>query len=198
MSVESPYWDYIISNRSTELFLNLVRGKPVIEGLENVPKKGPLIVGVNHVSILDPMLTAVALYRVRFPYFMGKEELFRIPILGKLFYRIGAIPLDRGRGDVSAIRRALTVLNENGCMVLFPEGTRSKTGRPGRPKSGIGLLARESGAPVLPARVFNTSPIWGDEPTRIRFGLPMKHPGETTRLADKHFAEAIMDEVFKL
>ena len=83
-------------------------------------------------------------------------------------------------------------------MVLFPEGTRSKTGRPGRPKSGIGLLARESGAPVVPARIWNTTPFFSTKTLRIKFGEPMRHEVGASRSDDKAFAEKVMEEIFKL
>lgn len=176
----------------------MLRGAVEFEGLENVPRTGRLIIGVNHVSMLDPLLAAVAVYRVRYPRFVGKEELFRVPLLGRSLGHLGAIPLNRGRADVGAIRKALEVLDGEGCMVLFPEGTRARPGKPGRPKSGIGLLARESRAPVLPARVFDTVPFFSRRPLRIRFGEPICYTGGGGRSDDMRFAGKVMEQIFYL
>jgi 1-acyl-sn-glycerol-3-phosphate acyltransferase len=175
----------------------LLRGM-VVECADNIPAQGPVLVAANHVSWIDPPLLSMAIYSVRFPQFMAKEELFRVPLLGAFLNGICCIPLDRARGDVGAIRRALEALAAGGLVAVFPEGTRSKDGRPGRPKAGVGLLARTSGAPVVPARVWNTGRLWGGGPLRVRFGKPMRFSGGEDRASCQAFAESVMDEVFKL
>ncbi len=170
------------------------------EGLERLPASGPLIVAVNHVSVIDPPLIGIAVSQVRAPRFVGKEELFRFPPSGWLLRRIGVIPLDRSRGDVRAVREALEVLQGGGCMVLFPEGTRSRTGRPGKPKPGVGLMARQAGASVVPARVVNTRSWFGTGPFTVRFGEPMAPPppAEDARSADRAYAETVMAAILAL
>ncbi|MEK7745636.1 MAG: lysophospholipid acyltransferase family protein [Elusimicrobiota bacterium] len=169
-----------------------------IRGAENIPPEGKLIVAVNHVSIIDPPLAAVALHRTRCARFLGKEELFRIPVLNAWMRACGVIPLDRSRGDVAALREALGVLRGGGCMVIFPEGTRSRTGRPGRPRAGVGLLARESGAPVLPARVERTGTFLSGGPLGIRFGKPLAFSGGAGKRDCQDFAEQVMGEILRL
>ena len=83
-------------------------------------------------------------------------------------------------------------------MVLFPEGTRSRTGRPGRPKAGVAFLARDSAAPVVPARVFNTESVLGRGPFRIRFGPALRFTGGAERESGQRFAELVMEAILKL
>ncbi|MBI5595215.1 MAG: 1-acyl-sn-glycerol-3-phosphate acyltransferase [Elusimicrobia bacterium] len=171
----------------------------VWEGLENIPPTGPLIVAANHVSMIDPPLVGLAVSRVRLPNFVGKAELFSFPPAGLVFRRIGVIPLDRSRGDVKAVRGALSVLQSGGCMVLFPEGTRSRTGAPGRPKPGVAMLAREARARVLPARVFRTESLFGPGPFTVRFSTTMEPPSGTGgRSEDRAYAESVMENILKI
>lgn len=173
-----------------------------LEGLENLPASGPVIVAGNHVSLIEGPLVGYAVGRKRLPSFIVKEELFRFPPLAWTLRELGGIPLDRGgRGDVKALRSALTVLERGGCMVVFPEGTRSRDGKPLKPKAGVGLLARQSGAPVVPVRARNTmSAFSGERPYRLTFGAPLYAPKDPAdpREADRAFAEAVMARIFTL
>lgn len=175
-------------------------GRARVLGAERIPGAGPLIVAVNHVSWLDPVLAAHAVDKVREPFFLGKAELFHSPLLRRLLSGLHTIPLDRSRGDVGALRRAEALLRGGGCLILFPEGTRSRSGLPGRPRPGVAFLAERTGATVLPARVFRTRG-WRGGRLGIRFGAPMRFApagGATGREAYRRFAAAVMDEVFKL
>lgn len=147
--------------------------------------------------------TAVSL--VRRPRYVGKRELFSIPGFSWLLKQIGVIPLDRGQGggDILAIRSAMQVITEGGCLILFPEGTRSKTGKPGRPKQGVSFLAHQTGAQVLPARIWNTREILKFKPLRIKFGVPRSFDvslleGRSPKEAYQMFAERVMEDVFSI
>ncbi len=171
-----------------------------VSGLERVPREGPLLVTGNHVSNLDPVLLSIALDGARTPRELGKVELFRVPVLGFFLRRYaGGIPLDRKRGDVGAMRAAEEVLRAGWSLMLFPEGTRSKTGAPLRPKPGVGYLAGRTGALVLPARLINTARFpWG-RPLEVRFGEPLRFEGDPKDRAQcQAFAEAVMKAVFSL
>ena len=192
-----PPWFYRMVHSTAGAVLACLRGME-ISGLENVPCRGRVIVACNHVSVVDPPFVGVALGQARYPRFLAKEELFRIPLVGAFFRGCGCIPLDRGRGDVGAIREALSVLEGEGCLGVFPEGTRARHGRPLRPKAGVGLLARETGASVVPARVRDTETLFRRGPLRIRFGAPLRFAGGEGRGDCQAFAEKVMEAVWKL
>ena len=123
-----------------------------VEGLENVPLEGPVIVACNHVSYWDPVLIGCALPRQVF--FMAKDDLFEKPVLGFLIKKLGAFPVKRKQGDVSAIRKSLQILKENKVLGIFPEGTRSKSGAIQEALAGVVLIMEKSKAPILPLKVY--------------------------------------------
>jgi 1-acyl-sn-glycerol-3-phosphate acyltransferase len=135
-----------------------------IQGLENMPDEGPVILAINHISLWDPLVAASSLPRK--VSFMAKEELFSIPVLGKIFSKLGAFPVKRGRGDMNAIRQSLTILKEGGVLGLFPEGTRSKNGKIQKGLPGMVLLMEKSKASVVPIKMFGTRHLltkgWGN------------------------------------
>ena len=169
-----------------------------VSGLEHVPARGRVIVACNHVSVIDPPLAGLAIGWTRFPRFLAKEELFRPAPLGALFRGFGCIPLNRVRGDVGAIRSAIEVLEREGCLIVFPEGTRARKGRILRPKPGVGLLAHRTGAPVVLARVRDTETFFKRGPLRIRFGAPLRFEGAEGREEFQRFADRVMEEIGKL
>lgn len=170
-----------------------------VSGSEHIPRTGPLIVAGNHVSLADGPLVAVAVSPFRYMRFLGKAELFEIPLLGWYLRNTGSIPLDRQRGDVPAMRAALEILRRGGCLALFPEGTRSKTGSPGRPKGGVGFLAGQAGATVVPAHVINTGAFPWARPLEVRFGPGLKFVGDASAREEcLAFAERVMERVFAL
>lgn len=170
-----------------------------VTGLENVPRTGAAIVACNHVSLVDGLALALAATPARALRFLGKAELFRVPVLGWYLRSVGMLPLDRGKGDVAAMRAALGILKGGGCLGLFPEGTRSKTGSPGRPKPGISFLAGQAAAPVVPARVVNTEKFPRLLPIEVRFGPSLRFEGDPRdRARCQAFAEAVMRRIAAL
>ncbi len=137
---------------------------------ENIPnRKGGYIIACNHLKMLDPPVIA-ACVRGRFS-FMAKEELFhKNPFVTFIITKCGAFPVTRGSGDNAPIEKAVEVLDQNRIFVIFPEGTRSKDGRVGRMKSGIALIAGQSGAPVLPVCLKYS----GKRSIDISFGKPIQ------------------------
>lgn len=129
-----------------------------VSGKENVPPEGPLIVIANHTSFLDPLLIIAALGRR--VMFMAKKELFQVLVLGRLIATL-AFPVERGRGDLAALRQARQVLEEGKALIIFPEGSRSPDGKLRQAKAGVALLASWSKASVLPVAVVGTTGING-------------------------------------
>lgn len=140
-----------------------------VTGAENLPSEGPVVLCSNHISWWDPPNVGCAVTRK--VHFMAKEELFQIPILGFLITRMGAFPVRRGTADRTAIRRALEVLRQGGVLGLFPEGTRSRTGRLRPAEPGAALIAIRSGAPVLPVAI--EGPYRPFRPVAVRIGPPL-------------------------
>lgn len=186
--------------RATELFFNAAfrLGWGVrIEGLERIPREGPVIVACNHVSLADPLLLGVATRYARRPRFLGKRELFQNPLMRWFLLGNGNIPLDRGSADHGALRTALQVLQGGGSLAIFPEGTRVRPGERRAPKTGVSFLAARSRATVVPARVTGTEAFPRARPLGVRFGDPLPPPGEG-REAAAEFAKTVMERIYSL
>lgn len=142
-------------------FLLFVLWRWDVEGLENLPAEGPVIVVANHISYWDPAMIAAALPRKIF--FMAKKELFSIPVLGFFLKRWGVFPVDRGRPDRDAVKRTLELLKRGQVIGIFPEGARSKTGSLLPPSTGAAYFAAKTGVPVCPAGVIKVkgASSWG-------------------------------------
>ncbi|MEX2460967.1 MAG: lysophospholipid acyltransferase family protein [Paenibacillaceae bacterium] len=130
------------------LFLLLFRLKAY--GKENLPSNGPLILCGNHTSMFDPFILGTPLTRELF--FMAKEELFRIPIIGGFIKRVHAFPVKRGGVSKESIRLSIQLLKDGSAMCIFPEGTRKNAGGVG--KKGAAMLALKSNAVVIPVAII--------------------------------------------
>lgn len=155
---------------SANAVLGALSGREV-RGTEHVPRAGALIVAANHVSFWDPPLIGAALPRE--VHFLAKEELFSTPVLGPLIRSVNAIPIRRGAADLTGLKRALETLQAGGGLLLFPEGGRMRDGElhPARP--GLGLLAVQSGARIVPCYISgsNRPRRWLLRRTRVRIWL---------------------------
>ena len=134
--------------RALVFFIVRLWFKVEVKGRENLPKKGGYIVIANHQHLLDPVFVTLAV--IKKLSIMGKKELFENKFLSSVFTSLGAFPVDRGKGDMSAIETAEKNLKNGEILLIFPEGTRSKSGKLLRFKNGATLIARETGADVLP------------------------------------------------
>lgn len=144
---------YGFSRWLIRLLLRLKYGFKV-EGGDSVPATGGIIVAANHCSYLDPPVLACALKRrVRF---MARDTLFSNAFARWYFPRVGVIPLDRTRGDLAALRKAISLLKEGHAVALYPEGTRSPDGKLQEAKGGIGFLIAKGGVPVVPMHISGT------------------------------------------
>ncbi|HEX4579381.1 MAG TPA: lysophospholipid acyltransferase family protein [Candidatus Dormibacteraeota bacterium] len=125
-----------------------------IEGEDNIPTAGPLLVACNHTSNLDPVLLGAYFPRTLFA--MGKREMFINRPIAWFLAGCNCIPVDRGGADRRAVSRALDVVRRGGRLLMFVEGTRSRDGTMHRAEAGIGFFARKSGAPILPISISGT------------------------------------------
>ena len=161
-----------------------------------VPADGPVIIAPNHFSFLDHFFVAV--YLRRKVHFLAKSQLFQRP-LQFIYTHGGVFPVLRGRRDEEAFKTAHAVLGRGDIVVMYSEGGRSRTGALGEPKPGIGRLALESGAPVVPTAIV------GSERARnwkrlqfpkvtIQYSDPLRF--ERTESPSREQAQAASEQIF--
>lgn len=171
-----------------------------VYGLENVPKDSGYILASNHRCLLDPIFIAAELNsRV---YFMAKKELFWFPF-SLLLRALGAFPVRRGEGDHSAVERADAIIKEKKILGIFPEGTRSKTGEPLRPKSGIAVIAKDTQADILPVGIHFDGKLRLGSKVKISYGKLIKFEelnlcNEMQPSAIKRASRLVMDRIIEL
>lgn len=170
-----------------------------VKGKENIPFDGGMIIASNHIAAGDPPFVGSSLERE--VYFLAKRELFRNPLLGTLIKNVNAIPVNRGVFDRRALVRSEEILRRGFGLVLFPEGTRSRSGELGRGKPGIGMLARHAMVPIVPAYIKNSNrflrlPFTGKR-LMISFGEPLTPEWLSRTSDDKNGYRAIVAEVME-
>lgn len=121
------------------------------QGIENVPKSGGVIYAANHKSCYDPIVIAATSKRQL--TFMGKKELFSFKPFGYILKSLGAFPVNRGKGDVGAVKTGLTILKQEKVMMIFPEGKRVDKGEIVPAKPGVAMFAIHAKAPVVPIKI---------------------------------------------
>jgi 1-acyl-sn-glycerol-3-phosphate acyltransferase len=191
-----PDWVYEVVRMLTSLYAwTFFRARAA--GAENVPPAGPVILAPNHFSFMDHFFAgAFVRRRVRF---MAKSQLF-VPPLQWVYTHGGVFPVRRGYQDEEAFETANGILARGGAIVMYCEGGRSRTGTLSElPKRGIGRLALESGAPVVPVAIHGSSHVrnWKRAQfpkVRVRFGEPVRwaQTGDPTR--DQQ--QAVANEIF--
>ena len=163
-----------------------------VEGRENVPSTGAVIVAPNHKSDWDPPLISVA-FNTRIIHYMAKEELFKNPIFGWLIRQFGTFPVKRGTVDRTAIRQAIREIKAGNPLGIFPEGTRIKKDGLGRFHSGMASLALMTGTPIIPVAVVGSRFLPHRKgPLAVLIGKPV--PVRKQRPDDELVAE-INDEI---
>lgn len=148
-------------------------------GREHIPRTGPVILAANHRSFLDPFIIGTLARRPM--YYVAKQELFANPVVSWLLSALGAFPVARGQGDGEMIRTATDLLSRGEIVLIFPEGTRTRPGPLAKARRGVGRLALETGAPVIPVAVIGTESVrrgWRIRPhrVRVRVGPPLDYP----------------------
>jgi glycerol-3-phosphate dehydrogenase (NAD(P)+) len=166
-------------------------------GREHVPASGPVIFVSNHRSFIDPFI--VGLCNRRPVYYVAKEELFRNRLLGWFLGSLGAFPVKRGAGDADFVETAKAILERGDPVLIFPEGTRTRPGALGKPKRGVGRLALETGATVVPVAIKGTEAIRKGirirpHKIRVRIGAPLNFPKVDQATAP--LAAAVTDRIW--
>ena len=168
-------------------------------GREHIPAEGPVIIAANHRSFLDPFVIATMAPWRRPMYYVAKKELFQKRWMAWILSALGAFPVDRGAGDGESISTAKELLARGEIVLIFPEGTRIRPGSLGKPRRGVGRLALETGAPVVPVAVLGTEAIrrgWRIRPhkVKIRAGRPLRFP--EVENASPALANAVTDRIW--
>jgi 1-acyl-sn-glycerol-3-phosphate acyltransferase len=196
---------YVLAKWIVGLIFRVV-WRPRVEGLENVPGDGPVIIASNHLSFIDSVVIPLAVpRRVRFlakaEYFTGRGVRGRLTAL--FFHLIDAVPVERtgNRDSMRSLESALGVLREGSAFGIYPEGTRSRDGRLYRGRTGVGWLALTSAAPVVPVALTGTDRVQpvGSRgvrlaPVLVRFGPPVD-PATYRGLPAGRARREITDEV---
>ncbi len=171
-----------------------------VHGACNEPAEsdGPYIICGNHTVFSDPIFLCAATKHQQ-PHFMAKKELFKIPLLGWLIRGLGAFPVDRKAGDVSAIKKSIALLEQGKCVGIFPQGHRYVGVDPRKTeiRHGIGMIASRTHATVLPC--YLCMPDYKYKLGRrmdIVIGKPMKYEEYAAGLSGKAEYTAITEKVF--
>lgn len=163
-------------------------------GKENIPKDSSAVLAPNHIHWLDPVVVACKVTK-REISFMGKQELFRNPVLAWLLNNLTVIPVRRGEADVTAIKSALRVLKNSGMLGIFPEGTRVKEGEEKAPQGGAAVLAIKAKVPIIPISITGTYKFRST--IRVHIGEPMDlHEYQGIKMT-KETTEIIGHEIMK-
>jgi 1-acyl-sn-glycerol-3-phosphate acyltransferase len=172
-----PGWIYgLVRLISTPISLFVYRCRAI--EVDNVPASGPVILAANHFSNYDHFLAGAWLRRkIRF---LAKSQLFRQnPVLDYIYENGGVVPVRRGHSDTKSFTTMHRVLENGGCLMIYCEGGRSRTGELGDPRPGVGRVALESGAPVVPVAIHGSQGIRGWKKlvfpkVTIRYGAPLR------------------------
>lgn len=178
--------------------LNLILYNIHVEGEENIPKTGGVVLCPNHISNYDPL--AVATHMKRQVHFMAKAELYKNFIVRKVLLAVGTIPVDRGKVSLETLKESLRVLKNGEILGIFPEGTRVKNGERRKPMEGFVVFALKTKSPILPVHIEGEYKFRGK--INIKFGKPIElneyygkkvKPEEMSKISEK-----IMDIIYDL
>lgn len=148
-----------------------------VYGSERVPLAGGLVVACNHFSWIDPPVLGAACPRTL--YYMAKVEAHRVPGLGQLMRSFGAFSVRRGESDREAVRTMRHLVSEGHALGLFVEGTRQRSGVPGRVQPGAAMVAINEGVPVIPVAIYGSHSwrLGNFHPVSVAWGTPMTFAG---------------------
>jgi 1-acyl-sn-glycerol-3-phosphate acyltransferase len=184
------------------------------EGLEKIPRTGPVLIACNHASYLDPVANAYAVVKARRrPRFLAKIELFRTPVIGWAMKGTHQIAVDRGTGDHRPLRYAEDALRAGEVVVIYPEGTVTtrEDGLPMQGKNGLVRLSISTGVPITPMASWGSAPVWQKSgpgnlrprrPVWVKVGDPIDLSAHAERIEDRdamtELTEQVMGELTSL
>ena len=162
-------------------------------GEENVPSEGACVMCINHISMFDPIVTSCVIKRpIRF---IGKQELFKIPVLGWYLKSIKVIPIKRGTADINAVKTSLKALKDGEILGIFPTGTRERKNPNAKPKAGAAMIAMKANVPIIPVHIkADYKPF---SKALVTVGKPVDVSSfEGRKLSQEEFAE-VADLIYK-
>lgn len=179
--------------------------KMEFKGLENVPDDNTkYIVAINHTCAFDPVFVA-APKSVPPLHFMAKVELFKNPIAAWFITHMYGFPVKRGKGDTTAIEYGEKIINEGHVMAICPEGKRikDKDGVPQKAKAGVAIIAKATGADILPVAICAKGKIKAGKKVTVSYGKIIKNSelnldGEVGPHDIKNAANMVMDRITEL
>ena len=173
--------------------------RPRLEGVENIPKSGPVILASNHLSFIDSVILPLVIKRRI--YFLAASTYFEGKGLGKwavarFLKATGMIPIDRSGGKASeaSLKAGMSVLTKDRVLGIYPEGGRSRDGKAHRGRTGVARMALESGAPVVPVAMIDTEKVMSESGgVKIRrIGISFGPPLDFSEFADHKQDHAIL------
>jgi 1-acyl-sn-glycerol-3-phosphate acyltransferase len=174
-----------------------------VEGREHVPTAGAVLLAGTHQSHADSLAIGTAVPRPT--HFLGDRRLMGWPVVGPWLPRMGMVPLNRGEGDAAAMQLLARLLSEAACIVIYPEGSRSRDGRVHRLRSGLARIAAATQVPVVPVAVAGIHDVWpiGSRP-RLRGGrvtvrfAPQLAPPDPSPAARRTFNLTLQERLAEL
>jgi len=192
---QNPFWYKPV--RFFFYFFEKIIFRMRVLNADRFPKTGAVVLACNHVSLADPPLVGTA--SPRRVNVMAKSELF-VPVLGSLYKLLGAFPVRRGASDRAAIKHGIDVLKKGQCLMIFPEGTRSRDGKLGKAQPGALMMASKARAAIVPTCIVGTDfkrekCLWPK--VTISFGEPIYFPqeGEITKDMLHEMTEEMMRRI---
>ena len=185
--------------------------RPKVTGLENVPETGPVIIAANHRANVDSFLVPVVFNR-KVRYIIKADFWHKTGLTARIkqrfFEAVGSIPVERGtlKSAHGSLEKARQVLQEGGLFAIYPEGTRSKTGKLGRGRTGIAWLEEKTSAPIIPVGLVGTEKLFVPGKTlprprgaklEVRIGTPIDLSDIDRSLPENRRRRAITDRVME-
>jgi 1-acyl-sn-glycerol-3-phosphate acyltransferase len=182
---------FIITVPTIALYRVTVRGR------KNVPKRGAAVLAPNHFSQADHFFVGV--YLLRKVRFMAKSQLFGPPVLTYILKIGGVFPVRRGHRDEEAFKTAYELIDQGELLLVYAEGGRSRSRELGTAKPGIGRIALESGAPIIPTAIYGSAGVRGWKRLQfprvtVEYGEPLTFPVEKAPSRERQ--QEVADEIF--